>query len=118
MNELLTFLHCALIGVMCGFLYDALYFIRSLYRKRWLRILCDFLFCMEFAVLYVFFAVILGFEALRFYHLLGCVLGFFLYLKSFHKIVAFFSEKLYNRTVQKNKGNTHHGRRGKRTKTG
>ena len=112
------FLLCVLIGVVGGILYDALFFVRSMYRRRWLRILCDVLFCICFAIFFVFISLWLDLPAVRAYFLLGCILGLLLYLKSFHKIVAFFAEKLYNSIVHHSKGNTVHGRRKKRRNTG
>ena len=112
------FLVCVFVGVFGGLLFDVFFVVRNAYRKRWLRTVCDFLFALFFAALYLAAAVVLAFPPLRFFDLLGCIFGLFLYLKSFHKIVAFFSEKLYNKLNRRNKGKTEHGRRGKRTNTG
>lgn len=115
-DQLRIFLICVLIGVVGGALYDVFFFIRNCYRKQWFRVLCDILFCCAFATVYVLFSVTFGFPPLRFYFILGLTLGLFLYLKSFHKIVAFFSEKLYNGLNRRYKGKTRHGRRGKGAK--
>lgn len=117
-DQLRIFLLCILIGAVCGVLYDVFFFLRQSYRKQWLRILCDVLFCLSFAFVYVLFSISFGFPPLRSYFVLGLTVGLFLYLKSFHKIVAFFSEKLYNGRNRRYKGKTRHGRRGKRAKTG
>ncbi len=114
-GQIRIFLVCTLVGVLCGVLYDAFFLVRSTYRKHWLRILCDILFSIGFALVYAIVSVSLEFPPLRFFFLLGCGLGLLLYIKSFHKIVAFFVEKIYNIHTRKHKGKTEHGRR-KRTK--
>ncbi len=97
MTRFYIFLVCVMLGVSGGILYDAFSPIRSVFRRQWVRIACDFLFCVVFGAYYLFCSVALGFPSLRFYNLLGCILGIVLYLKSFHKIVAFFAKKVYNR---------------------
>jgi len=60
------------------------------------RYVFDALFWVLFAGIYLFVAVMTGMPSLRFFTFLGCIGGLFLYLKSFHKIVAFFAERVYN----------------------
>ncbi len=118
MSGFRIFLVCVFIGVFGGVIYDAFFLPRDLCRTKWLRFVCDFLFCLCFGAFYLFSAVNLALPPLRFFHLLGLLLGLFLYLKSFHKIIAFFSEKLYNKILSKvHKRKPRHGRRSQRGKT-
>ena len=89
--------------------YDVLYIVRcavcgthkSAYtvKDKIFLIICDFLYCAAFCAGFIFTSVMFGFEELRLYMLIGCALGAFLYLKSFHVIVAFFVNRVYNRIV-------------------
>ena len=117
-EQLRIFLLCILIGIVGGVFYDAFFLLRAPLRVRWVRILCDFLFCLTFGAVYLLFAVSFRMPPLRTYYILGLTLGLFLYLKSFHKIVAFFSEKLYNGFHHRCRGKFTHGRRGKRANRG
>ncbi len=113
-----VFLICVFIGVLGGVIYDVFFLPRDLCRKKWLRFVCDFLFCLCFGAFYLFSAVCLGLPSIRFFHLLGLLLGLFLYLKSFHKIIAFLSGKLYNKTNSRvRKRKPRHGRGSQRGKT-
>ena len=95
-NQIYVFLVCVLCGVMGGVVYDVGYCVRYPFRKSWVRIVTDVLFCVFFAALYLFVSVMMGLPGFRLYSFIGCAAGLFLYLKSFHQIVAFFVKKVYN----------------------
>lgn len=95
-SQFYLFLICTALGASGGVLYDFFYTIRTFLPKYAVRIACDILFCLCFGGIYLLVAVGMGFPALRAYFLFGCALGLFLYLKSFHKIVAISVEKVYN----------------------
>lgn len=61
-----------------------------------LRFLLDALFCVLFAVGYIFFALQQRLLPFRLYHGAALLLGIFLYEKTLHKTVAFFAQKVYN----------------------
>lgn len=98
-DQLYLFLLCVLLGAACGIVYDALFLLRTLFRQRAVRIICDILFCLFCGAAYLALSVSLGFPSLRLYFALGLLLGLALYLKSFHKTVAFFADKVYNRVI-------------------
>lgn len=105
------FLICLFCGVVSGVVYDVLYIARSIVcgvnaeaftvKDRIFIAVCDVLYCLVFAAGFIFVSVMFGFEDLRLYMLLGCALGAFIYLKSFHIIVAFSVNKVYNVIVDK-----------------
>ena len=104
---LFVFITCTSLGVVSGIVYDVLYIARSAVcginkqaftvKDRIFTVVCDILYCLIFAVGFVFISVMFDFDYLRLYMLLACLLGAFLYLKSFHVIVAFLVKKVYNR---------------------
>ena len=67
--------------------------------KKWrivLRFVADIAFFVAFAGLCVFVASWLCLPSFREYYYLGFALGLLLYLKTFHKAVAFFKKMCYN----------------------
>lgn len=95
-DRFFIFLVCVAVGAAGGVFYEFFYLLRTFFRMRWVQIAGDILFCILFGALYLFVSVMMGLEHVRLYSLAGCLCGLFLYLKSFHKIVAFFAEKVYN----------------------
>lgn len=70
-------------------------------KDRIFIIACDVVYCLIFAVMFVFTSVMFDFYELRLFMLAGCLLGAFLYLKSFHVFVAFSAKKVYNKVTFK-----------------
>lgn len=95
-EQIYYFLLAALFGVAGGLLYDCFSVPKKWLKARWFCWTSDVLFSLVFAAGYVALSVALRFPSLRFYHILGICLGFWLYLKSFHKSVAKFSKWVYN----------------------
>lgn len=103
---LFVFITCTCLGVLSGIIYDVLYIARSAVcginrqaytvKDKIFTAICDILYCIIFAVAFVFISVMFDFDSLRLYMLIACILGAFLYLKSFHIIVAFLVRKVYN----------------------
>ena len=104
--DIFYFITCTCLGITSGIVYDILYIARSIVcgvhkqaysvKDRIFTIVCDIIYCLFFALSYVFVSVMFGFGNLRLFMILGCVFGAILYLKSFHLFVAFFVNKLYN----------------------
>ncbi|MDE6356305.1 MAG: spore cortex biosynthesis protein YabQ [Clostridia bacterium] len=105
--QIFIFIICMFCGILSGIVYDVLYVARCFVcginkadytpRDKIFLIAADLLYFLVFAAGFIFVSVMFGFSALRFYMLLGCFAGAFVYLKSFHVIVAFCVKKVYNR---------------------
>ena len=95
-NQIFICFVCVSCGIAAGIVYDFLFCVRYPFHRKWVTIAADILFFALFAGGYLFVSVLFSLPSLRIYMFVGCILGFFLYLKSFHKIVAFFAEKIYN----------------------
>lgn len=116
-----VFITCAFCGVLSGVVYDILYIARcavcgirrEIYtvKDRIFTAACDILYCLIFAAGFVFISVMFDFEGLRLYMLFACFLGAFLYLKSFHVIVAFSVKKVYNRITSRKGKKINDGRK-------
>lgn len=105
MSQLQAFLLCASFGALGGVCYEPFFCAAYLFRSRVPHIAADLLFCIVFAAGYLFFSTAARLPPLRAYLVAGLALGFWLYLKSIHKIVAFFADKVYNTCVRlKNNG--------------
>lgn len=101
MSHLHAFLLCALLGFIGGALYDLLTGLAYPFKRRVLTVLSEAVFCLLFSGLYLIFSLKSALPAFRLYLFFGCAAGFFLYLKSLHKTVAFFAKKVYNACVDK-----------------
>lgn len=109
--QVFIFITCACCGVLSGIAYDILYIARCAVcgvhkegytvKDRVFIIACDIVYCLVFSVMFVFTSVMFDFYGLRLFMLAGCLLGAFLYLKSFHVFVAFFANKVYNKITFK-----------------
>ncbi|MCH5147224.1 MAG: hypothetical protein J1F61_04355 [Clostridiales bacterium] len=109
--QIYIFIICLFCGVSSGVVYDILYIARcslcgidkSAYtvKDKIFLIICDLLYSLVFAAGFIFVSVMFGFENLRMYMLIGCIIGAIIYLKSFHIIVAFFVRKVYNIIITK-----------------
>ena len=104
--QVFIFIICALCGVLSGVVYDVLYIVRCAVcginkraytlKDKIFTAACDVVYCLAFAAIFVFASVTFSFYGLRAYMFLACAAGAFLYLKSFHLIVAFSVKKVYN----------------------
>ena len=114
--DVFYFITCTCCGILSGIVYDVLYIARCIVcgvhkqkysvKDKIFIVACDLVYCLFFAAAFVFVSVIFGFSDLRFFMILGCVLGAILYLKSFHLFVAFFVNKLYNKIKLKKMDNS------------
>lgn len=108
------FITCACCGILSGIFYDILYIARcavcGIHKKAYtvkdkiFTAACDIIYCLIFAAAFVFVSVMFDFGGFRFFMLFGCALGAFLYLKSFHLLVAFSVKRVYN-SITSRKGN-------------
>jgi hypothetical protein len=98
-GQLPIFLLCVALGFGGGFVYEAVSVIALPRLKRWsavLRFIADVLFFVAFALLCVFTAGWFCLPSFRGYYYAGFALGLLIYLKTFHKAVAFFKKICYN----------------------
>lgn len=101
-DQIYVFFVCLFCGVASGPFYDAFYLLKKLFPAR-AGVALDIVFCLFFAGLYIFLAVLFSLPEMRLFMFVGCLLGFLVYLKSFHRIVAFFTEWLYNNIIRRRK---------------
>ena len=58
---------------------------------------CDILYALALSLMFVCASVTFCFPDVRLYMFAAVALGFVLYIKSFHRTVAFFTNRLYNK---------------------
>lgn len=92
---------CAACGAASGLAYDFFYLIRRFFPSRATDVICDVSFFLAFSAVYLYVSLLFGLPDLRVYMFLSCLVGLILYLKSWHGLVAFFSEKIYNKVVKR-----------------
>lgn len=104
--QIKIFLICLACGVLSGAVYDFLYIIRravsgapsqkSKKREFICTAVCDLLYVLALSAIFVAASVYFCFPDVRLYMFAAVAIGFVLYVKSFHIIVAFFVNRLYN----------------------
>jgi hypothetical protein len=99
LGQLERFFICAAVGIVGGVFYElcSLFVFGKREKIRVsLRFVADVAFFAGFALLCVAVASWLRFPAFREYYYLGYAVGLLLYLKTFHKAVAFLKKTCYN----------------------
>lgn len=104
MTELAIFATCMACGFFVGLPYEAFSLLRRLFCRDgkgfWIGMALDTAYFLLVAVVVVYVAFALHFPRFRGYMWLGYALGGIIYLKSLHRMVAFFRNMCYN-TVKK-----------------
>jgi len=88
---------CCVTGLFGGLLYEVFRPLHRVRKSLFLCVLADLIFSLIFTACYLLIATECSFPNLRWYMPTGILLGFLLYEKSLHKILAFLTEKLYNK---------------------
>ena len=95
--QLYAFAVCILTGALGGVLYEGVSCIRFFVKNAVWRAAADVLFFLVFAVLFAGMRAIFFLPDFRIYMLAALPVGFLLYRKSLHRILAFFARRLYNK---------------------
>ena len=106
-GQFYVFIACVCFGGIGGVFFSISNLFKSLTKKYTLKIIFDIIaFCL-LSFLYVLFSHTLSFPSFRAYMVLGVFVGIFIYLKSFHIILAKILKKIYNiidkKILRKNK---------------
>ena len=70
--------------------------VRARARAFTVTAVCDILYALALSLMFVCASVTFCFPDVRLYMFAAVALGFVLYIKSFHRTVAFFTNRLYN----------------------
>ena len=100
-NQFSVFCLCLLIGFINGVVYEPFAFVRILFKCRkeknkTIGRIADILFFLIFSILCIYASYRLHFPDFRWYMSVGYGLGFIIYLKILHRIVAIFEKVCYN----------------------
>ncbi len=87
---------CIGIGVFSGVIYDIIYFFTEFFNNKILKYLRNLIYFILTAFLFTLISVKADLGNFRFYMGLLVALGAYLYIKSFHKIIAKLYIKVYN----------------------
>jgi hypothetical protein len=104
--QIFIFLTSCLCGVLSGVVYDIFYIARQIVcgvdkqvytvKDRIFIAICDILYFIIFAAMFIFTSILFDFYQIRLYMLAGALLGAILYLKSLHIFLAYFIKQVYN----------------------
>lgn len=98
-GQLARFLTCVLLGLVGGVIYECTSLLSLPWRRKAkavMRGVADVTFFALFAILCVWVLTMLNISAFREYYYLGFAIGLILYIKTFHKALAFFKRICYN----------------------
>jgi hypothetical protein len=105
--QVFIFLISCLCGVLSGVVYDVFYIARQFVcgvnvavytiKDKIFIAVCDILYFIIFAVMFVFTSILFDFYQIRLYMLVGAAFGALLYLKSIHLFLAFLIQRVYNK---------------------
>ena len=95
-GQFFVFIACVAFGGVCGILFSAAGALKFFVKNKIVKNLFDFITFLLVCFLYFIFAYKMRFPNFRFYMVLGVFLGIFMYIKSFHIILAKFVKKMYN----------------------
>ncbi len=101
LNQFYVFLACVMFGAIGGTIFSFFSTTKMLIKSRVFEVIIDILCMLILSIAFSIFSYKNNFPNLRVYMLLGALIGLFMYLKSFHIILAKFAKKFYNIIVQK-----------------
>lgn len=104
-NQFAVFGLCILIGFIGGILYEPFAFFRLVFgckneKNKIIGGILDCAFWVLFAIVSVCLSCAFKFPSFRLYIGIGYLFGGIIYLKSLHRIVAFFENVCYNKIIQ------------------
>lgn len=97
-NQIRIFLLCVLAGVIGGAFCEPFSLIGKLFKR--LQAGLDVAFFVVFSFVCVYFSAKFAFPDYRLYGYCGNFIGLIIYLKTFHRIVAFFEKICYNMLIK------------------
>ena len=95
-NQFYIFVACFVFGAVCGVVFGLTGIFRRVIKNKIFHFIGDIIFISLFSMLFSIYSYKMEFSNLRAYMLLGVLLGFISYLKSFHIILANLIKKFYN----------------------
>lgn len=111
--QIFIFLTCCLCGVLSGVVYDVFFIARQIVcgvdkevytvKDKIFTAVCDILYFLIFAAMFIFTSVLFDFYSIRLYMLVGAAFGALIYLKSLHLFLAFSVKQVYNKLSGRNK---------------
>ncbi len=95
-TQIYVFIASIAFGGFCGVLFSISELFKNFFNNVFLRIIPDLIAFIITAFLYILYASLLKFPNFRLYMPLGVILGIFIYLKSFHILLAKYVKITYN----------------------
>ncbi|MBR2322624.1 MAG: spore cortex biosynthesis protein YabQ [Clostridia bacterium] len=93
-----VFLACALIGVLSGVYYEPFALFKRFIKKAFVKHVINSVWLTSCSLIFITFGLTYEFPNFRLYMALGVGVGIYLYKLSFHKVIAIFTNKVYNIT--------------------
>ena len=100
-GQIFVFIACVAFGGVSGIVFSFFSVLNFIIKNKIVKHLFDFLAFLIVCFAYVIFAYKMHFPNFRLYMIAGVFAGIYIYIKSFHIILAKFAKKLYNITILK-----------------
>ena len=105
-NQFFVFIACVSFGCVCALLLSFSAALKFFIKNKIIKAIPDVIVFLLISVSFRIYCYKLNFPNVRFYMLLGAIIGMLLYFKSFHILLAKYAKKFYNiinRKIIKNK---------------
>lgn len=96
-DEPRVMLCCFAFGGLIGFLYELFYFLGLIFKSQIIKHVLTCVWWVLDAFIFVFFNYFFHLGNFRIYKIAVILVGFIFYFNSFHKIIAIFLNKVYNK---------------------
>ena len=100
-TEISVFFICFSFGVISGIVFSILRLLSNVIKNNFAEVAFDILYFSLLSVGFIFLSYYLKFPSFRLYMCIGVLLGVYVYVKSFHYILAIGVEKVYNQIRNK-----------------
>ena len=88
---------CFAFGGIIGFLYEPFYFLNLIIKSKLVNHLLNSVWWLIVSILFIFFSYYFNLGNFRVYKLEVILVGLLFYFNSFHKIIAIFLNRVYNK---------------------
>ena len=97
LNQFFIFIACVSFGGVMGLLYSPTLLLREKFGNKLYVFIFELIFYLFLAFAFFVYSFIIKFHNLRGYMIVGVFIGIYLYVKSFHYMLAKFIKRYYNK---------------------
>lgn len=100
LNQIYVFISCIAFGGVVGIFYTPILLLKDKNGSSLIVITLEISYFLIISICFLGYSFVLNFPSLRAYMILGVFVGIFLYVKSFHIMLAKVCKKIYNKYIK------------------